>query len=468
MFGWWDASVAASLTFSGANLLEIADQSPASRKLVRASSSGPTLASINGLGALAITYDQGLMTVDPATFNDFTIFAVFNPGFSDGSTYERIVDHAYAAGWWLGRTGSTATHGGGVMEGPPYGVFVPLANNEAHQISSVREGSAHRISGNGGAVVNANTVTTATTASNRVYLGQDNLGTSDMTDGKIGEVLIWSRALSADEMAKTQGYLAWKWGIQAKLPVGHPYKSAAPTTGAAPIPPVMAGLAVWHDAADLGLADGANVTAWFNKGTANQPALVGTPLPIYKTAVTPTGLPAVRFAGNGAGLRGNNSSIYSPGFPMKHTWTMLYVARRWGALGGRCFTAPFPEGENVLIGYHTSGYDCMHQPTGWIKTPTAFGGSPPDPWKLYSATDQESVGVYFYIDGVQQGPLFVVSAGLNYYYCLNGYQLANGGNNAGAGEGGDFDVAELLIYDRCLTLSEREQVEQYLRDKWGL
>ena len=26
-----------------------------------------------------------------------------------------------------------------------------------------------------------------------------------------------------------EGYLAWKWGLQASLPVGHPYKSAAPT-----------------------------------------------------------------------------------------------------------------------------------------------------------------------------------------------------------------------------------------------
>ena len=26
-----------------------------------------------------------------------------------------------------------------------------------------------------------------------------------------------------------EGYLAWKWGLEANLPIGHPYKSAAPT-----------------------------------------------------------------------------------------------------------------------------------------------------------------------------------------------------------------------------------------------
>jgi hypothetical protein len=233
-----------------------------------------------------------------------------------------------------------------------------------------------------------------------------------------------------------------------------------------PTIPVTSGLAVQHDASQLALADGATVTAWLNTGTANQAALVGTPLPTFKAAVTPTGLPAVRFTANGAGLRGDNRSLYS-GMPMKHTWSMLYVARRWGPIGGRCFTAPYPEGENVLIGYHTSGFDCSHQPGGWIKAPTAFG-TPPDPWKLYSQTDQESVGVHFYINGVDQAGLLAISTALNYYYCLNGYQLANGGNNAGAGEGGDFDVCELLIYDRCLSDAERIQVEGYLRDKWGL
>jgi hypothetical protein len=470
MYGWWDASIPESLTFIGVNLLEIAGQGPGGLHMGRAASSGPTATTINGLGALAITYDQGLMTPSATTFNDFTIFAVWNPGFSDGVTYERIVDHSYAAGWWFGRTGGTATFGGGIMEGPEvgYGIFVPLANNEVHQISNVREGAVHRISGNGGSVTNSRAIHTSATASNRVYMGQDNLGTSDLTDGKIGEVIIWSRAISTDDMRKTEGYLAHKWGIQAKLPADHPYKAAPPMLGGPPPLPVTAGLAVRHDASQLSLADGASVTAWPNLGSGNAATLVGTPLPTFKAAVTPTGLPAVRFTGDGAGLRGDNTSIYSPGFPLKHSWTMLYVARRWGTLGGRCFTAPYPEGENVLIGYHTSGYDCMHQPMGWIKAPTAFPATPPDPWKLYAATDQESVGVKFYINGVQQGGLFVVSAALNYYYNLNGYYRTSGGNNSTAGEGGDFDVCELLIYDRVLSDAERAQVEDYLRAKWGV
>ena len=56
----------------------------------------------------------------------------------------------------------------------------------------------------------------------------------------------------------------------------------------------------------------------------------------------------------------------------------------------------------------------------------------------------------------------MVSAGLNYYYNINGYQIAGGG------ETGDFDVCEVLIYDRALPPAERVQVEEYLRAKWGI
>ena len=59
-----------------------------------------------------------------------------------------------------------------------------------------------------------------------LYLGSLN-GTS-ILDGVIGEVLVSEHKALADRQ-KNQGYLAHKWGLQANLPVDHPYKGAAPT-----------------------------------------------------------------------------------------------------------------------------------------------------------------------------------------------------------------------------------------------
>lgn len=46
--------------------------------------------------------------------------------------------------------------------------------------------------------------------------------------GKLGELLIYKGSLSLGDRQKAEGYLAWRWGLTAYLPSGHPYKSFAP------------------------------------------------------------------------------------------------------------------------------------------------------------------------------------------------------------------------------------------------
>ena len=46
--------------------------------------------------------------------------------------------------------------------------------------------------------------------------------------GNFGEAIICNANLSIEDRQKLEGYLAWKWGLQASLPSDHPYKSAAP------------------------------------------------------------------------------------------------------------------------------------------------------------------------------------------------------------------------------------------------
>jgi hypothetical protein len=44
----------------------------------------------------------------------------------------------------------------------------------------------------------------------------------------IGEVIEYSGDIGLSNVYKVEGYLAWKWGKQASLPVTHPYKNAPP------------------------------------------------------------------------------------------------------------------------------------------------------------------------------------------------------------------------------------------------
>jgi hypothetical protein len=52
--------------------------------------------------------------------------------------------------------------------------------------------------------------------------------TSRRMHGVMGE-LIMVETTDTTTRQKIEGYLAWKWGLQANLPVDHPYKNAAPT-----------------------------------------------------------------------------------------------------------------------------------------------------------------------------------------------------------------------------------------------
>jgi hypothetical protein len=49
----------------------------------------------------------------------------------------------------------------------------------------------------------------------------------------LGELLFLSPAPSSSDLQIIEGYLAWKWGLQANLPANHPYFAAAPTIGVA-------------------------------------------------------------------------------------------------------------------------------------------------------------------------------------------------------------------------------------------
>jgi len=46
--------------------------------------------------------------------------------------------------------------------------------------------------------------------------------------GYMGEMLIFNSDLTNEDRQTTEGYLAWKWGLQGRLPITHPYKYDSP------------------------------------------------------------------------------------------------------------------------------------------------------------------------------------------------------------------------------------------------
>jgi hypothetical protein len=98
--------------------------------------------------------------------------------------------------------------------------------------------TASRVSSSCNGFVNGSDMTTTGTTnsgsisnSNVLDLGATAVGGQPMT-GDIAEVLVGGATLSTEDRQKIEGYLAHRYGLEGNLPSDHPYKSAAPTTGA--------------------------------------------------------------------------------------------------------------------------------------------------------------------------------------------------------------------------------------------
>ena len=76
---------------------------------------------------------------------------------------------------------------------------------------------------------------TATVSSNTqnlsfaIQIGRNFNSNTFCLDGKIAEIIFTNSALSTTNRQLIEGYLAWKWGLQANLPIDHPYKNNPPT-----------------------------------------------------------------------------------------------------------------------------------------------------------------------------------------------------------------------------------------------
>lgn len=61
-----------------------------------------------------------------------------------------------------------------------------------------------------------------------MYINTGGCCGGEHSDAQVAEMLVYNTAASTLNRQKCEGYLAWKWGLQANLPSGHPYKSSAP------------------------------------------------------------------------------------------------------------------------------------------------------------------------------------------------------------------------------------------------
>ena len=253
---WLDAADRTSLTFSGSSISQWSDKSGNANHCTQADINRyPIYLSTNGINSVPALYFTG-----PASCNAQSQFLQNSAISVNGAAYSMfVVGHQdtvapsrYSYNYMI--KGSLTSDYTLIYGSGPSGFFVTGVGNGTSAWNDLTENSPNYSVKNpfvSGMIMNGATMSPFFNGSNQttksgaaaswtgLSIGepQPNGFSGQTWNGKIGEVLLYTKVLTATERQLVEGYLAWKWGVQASLPTSHPYKSYRPLAGA-PFPTV--------------------------------------------------------------------------------------------------------------------------------------------------------------------------------------------------------------------------------------
>lgn len=236
--GWWDASELSTVKVVSGEVLQLDDKSGNEQHLTAFAGFAPVTGThtLNGLNMLYFdgteamaTYGDDFVATPSGNFSVFQITEVFLPldNVADGMFSmlgsDPLIDWQYVGGVnvnnWNGRIVANELGGTNTNFSPPAGTGPSLYNVEfdftGSAISSYVSGS----------YVGGTTYTIKPVSAQTFIVMSNRVGNAPA--GHYGETII-VEDVSEDTRQKIEGYLLWKWGIESQLPIGHPYKDAAP------------------------------------------------------------------------------------------------------------------------------------------------------------------------------------------------------------------------------------------------
>jgi Big-like domain-containing protein len=240
-------------------------------------------------------------------------------------------------------------------------------------------------------------------------------------------------------------------------------EQTASVTVASAAPPAfspddLAGLEWWLAAdAIVGLADADPVTTWEDESGNERDAAQGTAAnqPTYRTNVQ-NGKPVVRFDGV-------NDCLVSDLVTASLDYT-IFGAWRYITIGAGTQNTNFFNGTTsssngyALEVQESNSRNILHRAVANITDGTGTTN-----FELWTATNAVRTDPILYINGVAQG-----MSGSGAPNTPTMQTILGARNTDGTSAPANVDIAELLVYSRVLTSIEREQVEDYLMDKYGL
>lgn len=225
---WYDAADGSRIALSGSNVTNWWDRSRAAQHI--SATGTPTWARNvqNGQGAVTFSgtgqYFSSASMVVPASL-DFACYAAMSPQAS-GGTYRCLYDNATNTPMvWNDTTSkieaNTSTASTGISStatcANAWNVYAMIERSLGTNLQEVRFNGA-----------SAGTRATNNLTAGTRTITMFNRAGGNPWYGTVGELVFVNRFIGDDGISKMEGYLAWKWGLQASLAVGHPYRNSPP------------------------------------------------------------------------------------------------------------------------------------------------------------------------------------------------------------------------------------------------
>jgi len=461
---WLDATEPSTIIESGGFVSEWKDRSKQGNHALQTTGvSQPVTGvnTINGKNVIAFDGVNDQLIVPRVVDTDWTIIVVYRPLVAGGGSNQ----------WYFGDGlfdmevgGSTGDFGLSVgsdadllagIGAPDTTIVKQTVGIDTNYVGVfTREASSGDIKlyVNGSAPVTGNAATSQRTAANRITIGSIQTDTRYF-NGYIAEIIAYSQVLSDFDRNQVENYLANRWRINTFFPT------------------ILPGLNLWLDAADTStiIESGGFVSEWQDKSLEGNDAqqLIGVSQPT--TGInTINGLNTIAFDGINDYLNGAAGTVTIP-FGDRTIFFVAHLAPSnssdcvlsWDANGASgsanndteafCFIFTIPDTGDLLA---VKNYNVF----------TLIESRTEDRDVLVNMTIVSGGDLVTRLNGQQTSSILLVRA----LDDLDDFVI---GAIIRAGVLDDFlemDLGELIIYDRALSISEVEEVESYLADKWDL
>jgi hypothetical protein len=287
-------------------------------------------------------------------------------------------------------------------------------------------------------------------------------GGVDNANIQLYETITYTTTLTTSQRQLIEGYLAWKWGLLSSLPGTHPYKTTPLFTR--PFQPTdILGCSLWLDAADASslTLSGSSVTQWNDKSGNGYNA---TPYSTFGNATVSTGYQnnnnVLNFSGNNLYRTATNAAVY----PVD---AYMVLSLKSGVTSANILSLTQGSGTNnwtsFSIGAYSSARWNQSSPLGARSYDTNTTETTPTSFLLMNWTlANNNFSIRRNTTTIGSTTSFTWSLPSNPSFCI-GFPYISDAT-------GPFNVymGEIVIFNSVLSTSQRQQVEGYLANKWGL